>query len=49
MSKKTDLVYTEFYAPFLSGGRKSNSANNKQVVTERMYMRVLSELCMNRF
>lgn len=50
MSRKRDLVYTEFYAPYLSGGsRNNNPANNDQAMLENMYRRMLTELCMNRF
>lgn len=38
------------YLPFMSGGRGSNNqTNNRQIVLERMYRRVLGELAMNRF
>ena len=47
---KRDLVYTEFYAPYLNGGRTANNpANNAQHMTERMYVRILTELAANRF
>lgn len=50
MSRKRDMVHTEFYAPFLSGNsRANNPANNNQTALEMMYRRILSELCMNRF
>jgi hypothetical protein len=50
MARKRDLVYTEFYAPYLSGGNRANNpVNNEQSMLERMYIRMLSELCMNRF
>lgn len=50
MARRTDLVMTNFYEPHLNGRQqKNNPANNTQVLTERMYMRVLSELSMNRF
>jgi len=48
VSKKGDLVYSGFYAPHLQA-MQSNPAVSQQHMTERMYMRVLSELCMNRF
>lgn len=36
--------------PFMNGGRASNNqTNNRQMVLERMYRRVLGELAMNRF
>lgn len=44
------MVYSEFYAPYLNGGNKANNpTNNRQAMTERMYIRVLAELCANRF
>jgi hypothetical protein len=49
MAKNQDLVFTEFYAPHLNGGRKNNIANNRQAITERMYMRMLAEMAANRF
>lgn len=49
MAKNQDLVFSEFYAPHLNGGRKSNTANNRQALTERMYMRILTEMAANRF
>lgn len=48
MSKKRDLVYDNFYAPY-ANGFKNNPTNNQQSLTERMYMRVLTELSVNRF
>jgi hypothetical protein len=47
--KKNDLVYTQYYEPHLNGGQRNNPTNNQQWLTERMYMRVLTELCANRF
>lgn len=49
MAKRQDLVYSEFYAPHLNGGRRNNPANNRQIAHERMYMRVLTEMAANRF
>ena len=49
MAKQKDLVFSEFYAPHLNGGRRNNPANNRQVVHERMYMRILTEMAANRF
>ncbi|WNT44588.1 portal protein [Arthrobacter phage Tillums] len=49
MAKNQDLVFTEFYAPHLNGGRKNNAVINKQVLLERMYMRLLTEMAANRF
>lgn len=43
-------VYEGMYMPFMNGGRASNNqTNNRQLVLERMYRRVLGELAMNRF
>lgn len=49
--KRTDLAWTNFYAPHLDIGGKfrNNRTNNKQARMEAMYMRKLSELAMNRF
>lgn len=38
-----------FYSTHLNGGRKQNRAINQQAATEQMYVRVLTELCANRF
>lgn len=46
---KNDLVMQQYYQTHLNGGRKYNPANTDQVVTERMYRRILTELCANRF
>lgn len=46
---KKDLVLDNYYTPYLNGGRRNNRSINAQVVTERMYVRVLTELCANRF
>ena len=46
---KQDLVMDNFYMVHLQGGRKNNPAMNQQTMTEQMYIRVLSELCANRF
>lgn len=46
---KNDLVMQQYYQTHLNGGRKNNRANNQQVLTEQMYIRVLTELCANRF
>lgn len=43
--KKTDDVYTNFYEPYL----KDNPSNKQQALTENMYIRMLTELCANRF
>lgn len=54
MSRKRrgdDLVFTNYYAPHLNGGRgfANNPTNNRQYLTQNMYVRVLTELCANRF
>lgn len=49
MGKKNDLVFENYYAQHLNGGRRNNPAMNNQVVTEQMYVRILTELCANRF
>lgn len=50
MSKKRDLVWDNYYAPFLGGAKFGNNpTNNTQALTERMYMRILTELATNRF
>jgi hypothetical protein len=46
---KQDLVFNEYYATYLNGGRKNNRAMNQQAATEQMYVRILTELCANRF
>jgi len=46
---KYDLVKNDIYNVHLNGGRKNNQAINQQAVTERMYRRILTELCANRF
>lgn len=46
---KQDLVFDQYYSTYLSGGRKQNRSLNQQTMTERMYIRILSELCANRF
>lgn len=50
--KSSDYVGTDLVQEHLMGmGRsfKNNPDNDQQRVTERMYLRVLSEMCMNRF
>lgn len=52
MSKnKPDLVLTGFYEPMLNKGAgfANSPRNNEQALTERMYSRVLTEACINRF
>lgn len=52
MSKKKDIMRSEFIQPFMNTGRKgfaNSPSNNMQAVTERMYVRVLTEMCTNRF
>lgn len=46
---KNDLVMNNYYLTHLNGGRKNNPAMNQQAATERMYRRILTELCANRF
>ena len=48
MSRKRDLVWDNYYAPFAAGFR-SNPTNDLHALTERMYMRHLTELAINRF
>jgi hypothetical protein len=46
--KKQDLVFENYYQPHLN--RRNNSpVQNQQSMTERMYMRILTELATNRF
>lgn len=52
--KAMDNVWEEVYKPFLNGPngerqRKNNPAQNRVAVIERMYVRILTELCINRF
>jgi hypothetical protein len=50
MAKSRDLVFDNYYAPYASGqGFRNNPTNNRQTMAERMYMRHLTELCVNRF
>jgi len=47
---KNDLVFDQYYSTHLNGGRRRNNpAMNVQAMTERMYVRLLTELCANRF
>jgi len=46
---KNDLVMDNFYLTHLNGGRKNNRAMGQQALTEQMYIRILTELCANRF
>lgn len=46
---KNDLVFDQYYSSYLNGGRKNNPQMNKQAATEQMYVRILTELCANRF
>lgn len=48
MARKRDLVWDNFYAPY-AGGFRANTASDLHALTERMYMRHLTELSMNRF
>ena len=45
---RVDYVRNEIYEPF-SRRAKANAARTRTKVIERMYTRVLSEMCMNRF
>jgi hypothetical protein len=47
---KKDMVYTQFYEPHLRGTKFANNrVQNEQALTERMYTRMLTEACANRF
>lgn len=47
---RTDLVLTNFYNPHLNGGQRAqNPVKDKQLFTENMLRRIISEMCMNRF
>lgn len=48
MAKKLDFVQDNYYKPY-AHGFKNNPTNNRTVLAERMYMRVLTELAVNRF
>lgn len=48
MARKRDLVWDNYYAPYASGF-KQNTTQDLHALTERMYMRHLTELSMNRF
>lgn len=48
MARKRDLVWDNYYAPYASG-YKHNPTNDLQALTERMYLRHLTELAINRF
>lgn len=46
----SDFVGNGIYAPFMNTGKRARNPNqNRQVALENMYLRVLGELCMNRF
>lgn len=50
MTKKPDGVAQQYYAPHLMGGRFYNNPSNTELAgIERVYMRRLREMCMNRF
>jgi hypothetical protein len=54
MGRGDDAVYTGFYAPHLSGTRRDimmrrSPSREREGLIERMYMRVLTEMCVNRF
>ena len=45
-----DPVENQIYRPFLNGGHiLQNNAKNREGVIRRMYRRVISEMCINRF
>lgn len=45
-----DHVKNQIYTPFMNTGKRQRNPNaNRQVQLENMYMRILGELCMNRF
>jgi Phage Connector (GP10). len=48
MSRKRDLVWDNYYAPHATGFR-ANPTNDYKSLRERMYVRVLTELCVNRY
>lgn len=50
MARKRDLVWDNYYGPHLNGQKFGNNpTGNLQLMTERMYMRHLTELAINRF
>jgi len=48
MARQRDYVWDNYYVPYGSGF-KPNTTNDLHALTERMYMRHLTELSMNRF
>lgn len=45
-----DPVENQIYRPFLNGGHiLQNNARNRESVIRRMYRRIISEMCVNRF
>lgn len=45
-----DWVRKEIYEPFVNGGRfKNNPSINREALLVRMYKRIMSEMCVNRF
>lgn len=45
-----DYVKKAIYEPFMATGKRAqNNTSNRQAMLEQMYLRVLGELCMNRF
>lgn len=45
-----DPVENQIYRPFLNGGHiLQNNAKNRESVIRRMYRRIISEMCVNRF
>jgi hypothetical protein len=50
MGNTGNAVFSQYYADHLSGGRRKNNPTlNAQTRTEQMYMRILTELAVNRF
>ena len=49
MTKQSDYMGSDLVDTYLRPGFKNNPTNNQQRLTERLYVRVLSEMCMNRF
>jgi hypothetical protein len=50
MGATGDAVFNSMYRDHLNGGRrKNNPTKNQQAATELMYVRILSELAVNRF
>ena len=48
--KREDYVNSQIYRPFAEGGSmRANPAQNREDHLFRMYVRIISELCSNRF